>query len=313
MCTVSHRGIALLMVLWVLTILMVIVFSFSFMTRTETHATASFREGIEERFIAEAAIQRAITELFYRMQNLAVEGSEVWKIDGTSFSGKLGDREYIVKITDESGKVDINAASPLILKNLLVNLGVSVEDADVIVDSLMDWKDPDDLYRLHGAESDYYMSLPSPYKAKNANFDTLEELILVRGVTREILYGSSEKKGIIDYLTVNSRRSTININAAPREVLIAIPGMTSEIADGIMNYRKIKEITSIGEVQGMFGANYTLIVPYVSTGGSNIYTIDSISQKINGKPGFSVRATVVIEGTNKYRYVYYKTPAHITQ
>jgi len=313
MCTISQRGIALLMVLWVLTILMVIVFSFSFMTRTETHATASFREGVEEKFLAEAAIERAIMEIIYRMQNLAVEGSEVWKTDGTSYSGELGDREYVVKITDESGKVDINAAPPLLLKNLLVNSGVRIEDADVIVDSIMDWKDPDDLHRLNGAESDYYMSLPNPYKAKNANFDTLEELILVRGVTPEILYGSGEKKGIIDFLTINSIRSTININAAPKEVLMAIPGMTSEIADAIINYREIKEITSIGEIQGMLGANYTLIVPYISTGGSNTYTIDAIGKKANGKGGFPIRATVVIEGDNKYRYVYYKTPAHITQ
>ncbi len=49
------------------------------------------------------------------------------------------------------------------------------------------------------------MSLPNPYKAKNANFDTLEELLLVKGMTSEILYGNKEKKGIIDLLTIYSR------------------------------------------------------------------------------------------------------------
>ncbi|MCK7509483.1 MAG: hypothetical protein MZV70_39250 [Desulfobacterales bacterium] len=56
----SQDGVALLIVLWVLTMLMVIVLSFSFMTRTETHATLTFREGIEKKFLAESGIQRAI-------------------------------------------------------------------------------------------------------------------------------------------------------------------------------------------------------------------------------------------------------------
>ncbi|MDP2753256.1 MAG: DUF559 domain-containing protein, partial [Nitrospirota bacterium] len=54
----SPKGIALLLVLWVLTILMVISLSFSFMARTETYSTLSFKEGIEKKFIAEAGIER---------------------------------------------------------------------------------------------------------------------------------------------------------------------------------------------------------------------------------------------------------------
>ena len=87
--------------------------------------------------------------------------------------------------------------------------------ADIIVDSILDWKDADDLHRLNGAESDYYLSLPNPYRAKDANFDTLEELLLVRGVTPEILYGGGETKGIIQYLTLRPDSSfTINVNVA---------------------------------------------------------------------------------------------------
>jgi len=301
----------LFLVLWVLTILMVIVFSFSFVTRTDTHATLSFKEGMEKKLHAQAGIERGITELFYRMQNLGMEGVEVWKTDGTSYREKIGDDQYTVMITDESGKIDINMTSPLILKNLLINLEVRDEDADIIVDSIMDWKDGDDLHRLHGAESEYYLSLPNPYKAKNAPFDTVEELLLVKGMTPEILYGSGEKKGIIDFLTVNSKRGMINLNAAPKEVLAAIPGMTPEIADGIILYRQSKEIRSIQEVQGILGGGYSMMLPHISTGGSNTFTIDATGYKGDEKTDFSIRATVIIEGNNEYRYVYYKTPAHI--
>jgi general secretion pathway protein K len=313
----SQKGIALLLVLWVLTILMVIVLSFSFMARTETHSTLSFKEGLEKKFIAEAGIERGIMELFYRSvyknQTLIIEESEVWKIDGTSYSAPIGDGHYTVSVMDESGKVDINTASDIVLKNLLINAGVQGEEVDTIVDSIMDWRDPDDFHRLHGAESDYYMSLPNPYSAKNANFDTLEELLLVKGMTSEILYGSAsggEKRGVINFLTVNSKTNSININAAPKEVLMAIPGITPEIADIIIEYRETKEIVNMQEI-GIPGETYTLMTPYITPLGTNTFTIESVGYKGSEKGGYAVRATVNIAGNNEYTYLYYKSPASI--
>jgi general secretion pathway protein K len=312
----SQEGIALLLVLWVLTILMVIVLSFSFMARTETYSTLSFKEGIEKKFLAEAGIERGIMELFYRNvyknQPLVLEGREVWKTDGTSYKAQTGDGYYTVKIIDESGKVDINTVSDVVLKNLLISSGVQEEEIDTIVDSIMDWKDPDDFHRLHGVESDYYMSLQNPYKAKNANFDTLEELLLVKGMTSEILYGNSEKKGIINFLTVNSKINRININAAPKEVLMAVPGMTPEFADMIIDYRGTKEITNIQEI-GIPAETSNLMAPYISITGSNTFTIEAVGYKGSGKGGYAIRATVTISGNNKYTYVYYKSPTSIKQ
>jgi general secretion pathway protein K len=315
---ISQKGIALLMVLWILTILMVIAMSFSSMTRTETYSTLSFKEGAEKMFLAEAGIERAIMELFYRMQNIGMnivfEGSEIWKIDGTLYKDQLGDGNYSVRITDESGKIDINVitdANSDILRNLLKTLEVPEDDANIIVDCILDWKDADDLLHLNGAEDDYYMSLPNPYKTKNANFDTLEELLLVKGVTQEILYGDKEKRGLIDFITINSGKSQINVNAAPKEVLMAIPGMTPEIADAIIDYRQEKEILNIAEVQPILGANYNLMSRYITAGSSNTFSIDSVGYKENEKAGFGIKAIVIIEGNNQYRYIYYKSPAII--
>ena len=308
----TERGIALLMVLWVLTILMVLVLSFSFMTRTETFATLLFKEGAEKKFLAQAGIERGIMELFYRNlnknQSVILEGLEVWKIDGTPFKDKLSDTgEYSVRITDEAGKIGINAitdANSDILRNLLKNLGVQEEEVNTIVDSVLDWKDADDLMHLNGAESDYYMSLPVPYKAKNANFDTLEELLLVKGMTSEILYGNKEKKGIIDLLTVYSMTNKVNINAASKEVLMAIPGITSEIADSIISFREHDEIKNTGDV-GIPAES----AQYITLADSKIYTIDSAGFKEDSKTGFYISATVIIEGSNNYKYAYYKSPA----
>jgi general secretion pathway protein K len=273
----------------------------------------AFKEGIEKRFLAEAGIERAITELFYavhyRGQTALLEEKEVWRTDGTSYEGQLGNGRYSVAIIDESGKIDINKIteqSGILLKNLLMNHGVRESDADIIVDSLFDWRDADDLRHLNGAEDEYYLSLPSPYKAKNANFDTVEEILLIKGMTSEILYGGGEMKGVIQYLTVNGPAPQININAAPRDVLMAVPGITPEIADSIISLRETRQVTP--QDAGIPGES----AAFVSYAGGNTFTIESRGHR-GGEGGYAIRATVVIEGNNKHRYVYYKAPADIKQ
>ncbi len=313
---VSERGIALLVVIWVLTILMVIVFSFSFMARTESQSTLAYKEGMERRFLAEAGLERGIMEVFYanlfRNQQVILEGKEAWRTDGSLYKGELASGNYQVRITDESGKIDINAltdASGIIVKNLLMNAGVKDSDADTIVDSILDWKDPDDLHRLNGAEDDYYSSLPTPYLAKDANFDTVEELILVKGVTPEILYGTDSGKGIIEFLTVNGKSPRINVLAAPLEVLLAIPGITPEIADDIVSKRE--------SLPGQTAPAVVLppeSLPFAAVGGvGNAFTIESVGRKGTEKGGYAVRATVSIEQNNKVKYLYYKSPATVRE
>ncbi len=306
----NQRGIALLTVLWVLTVLMVIVFSFSYMARTESLSTLSFKEGMEKRFLAEAGVQRGILELFYRRQNLnkvLTEDQMVWIVDGRPYSGQVGDGNYTVKITDESGKLDINSAPELLLRNLLGALGIEGTTLDTIVDSILDWIDKDDLHRLNGAESDYYLSLPNPYKAKNGNIETLEELLLVKGVTREILYGDGQKKGLIDCLTVYGT-GKININAASKEVLMAIPGMTADMVEEIINYRQKQEIKIIQEIGGSVVVNQALMAPYITTDPGNIFTIESSGYREKPQSAYGIRTTVSLLTNNQYKTLYYKTP-----
>ena len=311
----SQKGMALFVVLWVLAILMVTVLSFSFLTRTETHATLGFKDTAERKFLAEAGIERAIIEILYRKQNpvnlTTLEGSKVWKADGTVYSGDLGDGSYTVSIMGESGKLDINKTSEVLLKDLFLNTGIKEDEADTIVDSLMDWKNPSGLSRLHGAGSDYYMSLPIPYQVKGAPFDTVEELLLVKGVTPSVLYGDGDRKGIIDFLTVNSESGLINLNYAPKDALMAIPGMSSDTADNIIQFRNDQTIQNIQEA--LVGADYQPMSPFIIAGEGNVFTIDAVGHKGNEKTGYPIRATVMIESVNKYRYLYYKSPAYKVQ
>ncbi len=307
-----------MMVLWILTILMVIVFSFSYLARTESFSSRAFKEGWENKFLAEAGIERAIVELFYRKQNpqnLGEEEQEPWRIDGTEQVDALGGGYYRVRLLDESGKIDLNLAPEVILRNLLNSLDLPGEDKDLlvntIVDSILDWKDPDDFHRLHGAESDYYQSLPNPYKAKNGNFDTVEELILVKGVTAEILYGNDQKPGLVDFLTVQAKTNKINLNAATKPVLLALPGMTPEIAEAVAAYRQEKEIKSLQEIAGLLGEAQAQMAPYVTVAVGNTFTIESRGYKKDGQAGYGIQAQVTLEGNNQYRYLSYKNPVII--
>jgi general secretion pathway protein K len=315
----SQRGMALFIVLWVIAVLIVIVLSLSLMTRTESQAALSFQKSLEKKYLAEAALQRGIAELFYRSQYrgqaVILEGREVLSVDGTPYQGQIGEGRYTFRVMSENGKINVNALteeSGIVLKNLLVNSGVREEDADTIVDSVLDWKDADDFHRLHGAESDYYLSLPNPYKARNADFEALEELLLVKGVTPEILFGSGGKEGVIPFLTLYSNTDKIDISVAPREVLMAIPGMTADAAARIIEFRKAAEFRGVEDIQDIGAESYAMMEPYIGASEPSVFTIDAAGYTDSAAKSIHVRATIALEGDRKFRYLYYKSPAERT-
>ena len=305
------------MVLWVLTFLTVMAFSFSLLVRTEVYSALSFKNETENKYLAEAGIQRGIMEIFHYNANknlkVVLEGREILKTDGREYSGIAGKGRYSFRIIDESGKININTLSDktrIIFYNLLVNCGVPGEQADTIADSVLDWKDADELHRLNGAESDYYMSLPDPYKSKNGNYDTPEELLLVKGMTPDILYGDEGgKSGIVNFITVHSNINRINLKAAPREVLASVPGFTADLAESIITLRETVPEEIILHLQASLGKSYDESAPYIGAEDSNTYTIDALGYMEERKKGYSIRSTVIIGDNNKaVRTVYYKSP-----
>ena len=102
------------------------------------------------------------------------------------------DRTYSFGITDESSKLNLNTATMTMLQRLP---GMTDEFAA----SIIDWRDADSDVTASGAESEYYLRLTDPYECKNGLLETVEELFLIRGVTKDILFGQDvNRNGVID-------------------------------------------------------------------------------------------------------------------
>jgi hypothetical protein len=104
------------------------------------------------------------------------------------------DRAYGYGVVDEASKVNLNASSSdtVMLSKLP---GMTVE----LAASIVDWRDADEVPTQGGAESSYYLLLNDPYQCKNSPLETVEELLLVKGVTRDILYGEDfNHNGVLD-------------------------------------------------------------------------------------------------------------------
>lgn len=211
----SESGIALFLVLWVLTLLSVIVGEFCHAMRAEVNITRNFKEETQAYYIAEAGLNRAVAELIRnevippKVKSPYSEGEEEeeeeirWRINTEIPPVPFGGGQFEVNIGNESGKVNINQADMQLLGMMLGGFDLEDMDKDVIVDSILDWRDKDHFHRLNGAEDDYYLSLPDPYECKDGDFDSVEELLLVRGVTAEMFFG-----GLRDMVTVYQDKDT---------------------------------------------------------------------------------------------------------
>ncbi len=220
-----QRGIALIVVLWVLVLLTIVVGIYAVLARTETLQARFLFDVTEARYAAEAGIHRAAFE----MRNPDLETR--WVPDGRPHYIEFGDAIVEIRITDESGRIDINRADPELLIELFISHGVDELEAWHLSDAIEDWRDGDDIPRLYGAEIDDYLAAGYPYGPANQDFQSVDELQQVMGMTWELF------QQIEGLLTVHSRSSQVNPAFAPAEVLAAMPDMTIDDARAFIEER----------------------------------------------------------------------------
>ncbi len=216
----AQRGVALVLVMWAAIILTVVAASFIFERRTEAMIVGNSESITRAEAAADSGVYRAVWEA-YRSDN----SEDRWRRDGTPYELKLDGIPVRVEMRDESAKIDVNTASDPLLKGLLVSVGLGNDDADALLDAISDWRDPDSLKRLHGAEEADYQAAGLSYRPANAPFQAIEELQLVLGMRPETY------RRIAPFVTVFSRQRGVNPQIAAREVLLAIPGLTPEVVD----------------------------------------------------------------------------------
>jgi general secretion pathway protein K len=222
----AQRGIALVVVLWVLVLLTIVVGVYAVLARTETFQARFLFDVTEARYAAEAGLHRAVFEM--RNPDLQTR----WVPDGRAHYMEFGNAIVEMRITDESGKIDINRADPELLIELFISRGVDEMTAWHLADAIEDWRDGDDIPRLYGAEIDDYLAAGYPYGPSNEDFQSVEELQQVMGMTWDLY------QQLQSLLTVHGRGGQVNPAFAPVEVLAAMPDMDFESARAFVEERE---------------------------------------------------------------------------
>ena len=310
----TESGVILIALLWILTALSVIALSFSRESFVEVAAARNAQSLEDSYFIARAGIATTIYQLMQKQSLPVVRRAALQAvpdpIDLGIVTGTLGGGTYQVDIQDESGKINLNTVSEQQLRRLVEAVGISKEDGDIIVDSILDWRDADKMHHLNGAEDDYYQTLIPPYNAKDSKFDAIEELLLVRGVTPTYFYGYPErdssgsvvyKYGLSRCLTVYTNANQINanqinVNFAPIPVLMSIPGISPEAAQIIYDRRRVKPFANTPEIMRELpmnlGASATTLLTTARTG---IYTLSASAHAARSKAKRVIRTIINLD------------------
>lgn len=226
----------------VLIVAMIIIFTMASMViilnramRVELRASANRASQIEATAIARGAEQ-------YVLALLAESVDPIEMYDEQAFAAiPLGTGHFwLIRpnwgdpslpqfgLVDESSKLNINAHDFETLRRLP---GMD----DTIAGAIIDWRDEDDETSTSGAESDVYLRRDPPYHAKNAPFEFIEELLMVNGMTEELLYGASDEltdegvgfgrslsgeyyltQGLADFFTAHGTDARLNPDGEPR-------------------------------------------------------------------------------------------------
>jgi general secretion pathway protein K len=227
----GDSGIAMVLTVWALAILAVIVGEIVFSSRLKTKADMHLMREVQSYGLALAAYHAALDALGEDLTGLSRDdegrlvlhrGKDDPEVAAESVGVPLGEGTYSFAIDDEDGRIDINRQARPGLVALFRKAGLEAGAArDGLVDSILDWRDPGREHHLNGAEEDYYRSLEEPYSCKDGPLDVVEELLLVKGMKPEYLFGGTVDEATFlpagDWITVYP--ATFNTATASDEVL----------------------------------------------------------------------------------------------
>ncbi|MDD5466094.1 MAG: type II secretion system protein GspK [Candidatus Omnitrophica bacterium] len=245
----TKGGSILFISLWTVCLLTIFSVVLGYQVRQKLTLAQRLDEKSKLHFIAQAAVMKAIVELKKEEEKPYDALGDTWSNNLGAFKGMaIGDGEVDISygyideksgicqtrygLVDEERKININKAGMPVLKHLFqIVAGLDETGAQELAACIIDWRDSDSQLSipLGSAENFDYRSMQYPYEARNQDFEVLDEILLVKGMNKDIF----EK--IKDYVTIYSS-GRVNINTASRPVLLAL-GLDDNIAGDIMSFR----------------------------------------------------------------------------
>jgi general secretion pathway protein K len=215
-----ETGIALIMTLWVLVLLSAIAMSFTFSTRRGSASTRNLKADTQAYYLSLSAYEEVVayllTDLDSTVDYIDENGDFRTDEERPPFTvPHVEGAEVEVRLSDEESRLNINTLNAQQLLSLFEHIGISLEERQPLVDTLLDWRDPDDEHHLSGAEDEYYEGFG--YSTKDKQLDMPEELLLIKGFTKEHLYGGEDLQPLYDLITTHG--TGVNVNTVPVEVL----------------------------------------------------------------------------------------------
>ncbi len=228
-CLYRRRGSILIVALWALFFLSALALALNAYINPQISLASKLKERAKCYYSAKAGVKKAIQTIvvdetpgYIALKDLRNEKEFKEK--------ELGEGVFSIDLMDEERKININKASFDMLKRFFeIAAGVSSKDASGIADSIIDWRDTDNDTRELGAENSYYQTLSPPYPCKNKDFEVIEELLLVKGISRENF------NKVKDMTTIYGQ-GAVNINTAERKVLESL-GMSDIFTGKVIHFR----------------------------------------------------------------------------
>lgn len=252
-----RRGGALLAVLWLSAALAAIAFSLANTVRGEVERTSTVVDSLRSYYLATGAIQRTVLYMLRAPQPSRLS---------LSFPG--GDA--LVEVIPEAAKLNVNQAPAEDLFRLLLNLGVPQDRAREITLGILDWRAPAPPGQLSPFDH-FYASLAPTFRARHASFEEIEELLLIKGMTPDIYYGTQDRRGLNGCLSVFGSIGPVDANTADPAVLATI-GLSPEAAAALVERRRVMPFRNPAEL-GAFIQGAGPGAARLRLGGNSIFTV----------------------------------------
>lgn len=258
----QNRGFILIAVLWLITLFSIVALGYSRTTRFKSQEIVNeLVLAQEDQLFASGLAMAAFQYQLYRNNKLLFlssgledaltpeQRSIMWYPRYETYPLVMENHHVFVRVEPVGARMALGSMTGDHWFAVLGACGVEGESERLeIISAIADWQDADSLLHLDGAEQEYYDSLAPAYICKNGPIESLEELVLVRGITPEIFYGTPTRPGLRHFLCLDGSSTRLDINAASPLTFQIVSGITPEEIDAIVALRQENPVVNMAEV-----------------------------------------------------------------